>query len=62
MSQVKEVLRRWLHADEGVRRVAIGAGVDRKTAQRYIDAAQVKGTNTSISPVNWHSSSPSTII
>jgi len=42
--------------------VAIGAGVDRKTAQRYIDAAQVKGTNTSISPVNWHSSSPSTII
>jgi len=31
VSQVKEVLRRWLHADEGVRRVAIGAGVDRKT-------------------------------
>jgi transposase len=43
VSQVKEVLRRWLHADEGVRRVAIGAGVDRKTAQRYIDAAQALG-------------------
>ena len=43
VSQVKEVLRRWLHADEGVRRVAMGAGVDRKTAQRYIDAAQALG-------------------
>lgn len=43
VSQVKEVLRRWLHADEGVRRVAIGAGVDRKTAQRYIDAAEALG-------------------
>jgi hypothetical protein len=43
VSQVKEVLRRWLNADEGVRRVAIGAGVDRKTAQRYIDAAEAFG-------------------
>jgi len=45
VSQVKEVLRRWLRADEGVRRVAIGAGVDRKTAQRYIDAAEALGTS-----------------
>ena len=37
--QVKEVLRRWLRNDGGVRTVAAGAGVDRKTAQRYIEAA-----------------------
>jgi hypothetical protein len=37
--QVKEVLRRWLRHDGGVRAVAAGAGVDRKTAQRYIEAA-----------------------
>ena len=41
--QVKEVLRRWLRGDEGLRRVADGAGVDRKTAQRYVDAAQALG-------------------
>ncbi|MHB1510867.1 MAG: transposase [Acidimicrobiales bacterium] len=37
--QVKEVLRRWLRGDGGVRSIASGAGVDRKTARRYIEAA-----------------------
>lgn len=37
------MLRRWLRADEGARRVAIGTGVDRKTAQRYIEAAEALG-------------------
>ncbi|MGH9018837.1 MAG: IS21 family transposase [Acidimicrobiales bacterium] len=38
--QVKEVLRRWLRDDGGgVRSIAGGAGVDRKTARRYIEAA-----------------------
>ncbi len=41
--QVQEVLRRWLRGDAGVRVIAQGAGVDRKTAQRYIDAAQELG-------------------
>lgn len=39
MVQVKEVLRRWLHKDEGLRSIALGAGVDRKTARRYVEAA-----------------------
>lgn len=39
MIQVKEVLRRWLRNDGGLRAVAAGAGVDRKTARRYIGAA-----------------------
>ena len=37
--QVKEVLRRWLREDEGLRSIAAGAGVDRKTARRYVEAA-----------------------
>ncbi|MGH9307298.1 MAG: IS21/IS408/IS1162 family transposase [Acidimicrobiales bacterium] len=37
--QVKEVLRRWLRQDEGLRSMATGAGVDRKTARRYVEAA-----------------------
>jgi len=37
--QVKEVLRRWLRGDEGLRSIAAGAGVDRKTARRYVEAA-----------------------
>jgi transposase len=41
--QVKEVLRRWLRGDQGLRRVAEGAGVDRKTVQRYVDAAEALG-------------------
>jgi hypothetical protein len=32
--QVKEVLRRWLREDEGLRSIAAAAGVDRKTALR----------------------------
>ena len=43
MVQVQEVLRRWLRGDAGVRVIAQGAGVERKTAQRYIDAAQELG-------------------
>jgi transposase len=37
--QVKEVLRRWLRKDEGLRSIAVGAGVDRKTVRRYVVAA-----------------------
>jgi len=37
--QVKEVLRRWLRKDEGLRSIALGASVDRKTARRYVEAA-----------------------
>ena len=40
--QVREVLRRWLHGD-GERPAARGAGVDRKTARRYIAAAVEQG-------------------
>ena len=47
MIQVQEVLRRWLRGDAGVRVIAQGAGVDRKTAQRYIDAAQELGLTRS---------------
>ena len=39
VTQVREVLRRWLRDDEGLRLVAAGAGVDRKTVRRYVDAA-----------------------
>src|ERR1035437_8627890 len=41
--QVKEVLRRWLREDEGLRSIAAGAGVDRKTARRYVEAAMALG-------------------
>jgi transposase len=41
--QVKEVLRRWLRKDEGLRSIALGAGVDRKTARRYVEAAEALG-------------------
>lgn len=37
--QVKEVLRRWLRGDEGLRSIATSAGVDRKTVRRYVEAA-----------------------
>jgi transposase len=40
--QVREVLRRWLRG-EGERPAARGAGVDRKTARRYIAAAVEAG-------------------
>lgn len=41
--QIREVLRRWLRGDEGLRSVALGAGVDRKTARRYVEAAVALG-------------------
>jgi transposase len=37
--QVREVLRRWLANNAGERTIALGAGVDRKTARRYVEAA-----------------------
>lgn len=42
VSEVREVLRAWL-AGKGLRRVAEQAGVDRKTARRYVDAAVQAG-------------------
>ena len=41
--QVKEVLRRWLREGEGLRSIAAGAGVDRKTARRYVEAGVALG-------------------
>ena len=40
--EVREVLRGWLEG-AGLRRVAERAGVDRKTARRYVEAAQAAG-------------------
>jgi transposase len=40
--EIREVLRAWL-AGAGLRRVAEQAGVDRKTARRYVEAAVVAG-------------------
>ncbi len=40
--EVREVLRGWLEG-VGLRKVAERAGVDRKTARRYVQAAQVAG-------------------
>jgi transposase len=40
--EVREVLRGWL-AGAGLRKVAERAGVDRKTARRYVEAAQAAG-------------------
>jgi transposase len=42
VSEIREVLRAWL-AGVGLRRVAAQAGVDRKTARRYVDAAVAAG-------------------
>lgn len=42
MNEVQEVLRCWL-AGEGLRTAAERAGVDRKTARRYVEAAQAAG-------------------
>lgn len=41
--EVREVLRAWLEGDLGLRKVAERAGVDRKTARRYVEAAQAAG-------------------
>ena len=43
MHEVREVLRQWLGSELGLRRIAERAGVDRKTARRYIDAAVAAG-------------------
>ena len=40
--EIREVLRSWL-AGAGLRTVAARAGVDRKTARRYVDAAVAAG-------------------
>lgn len=41
--EVREVLRAWLEGGAGLRKVAERAGVDRKTARRYVEAAQAAG-------------------
>ena len=41
--EVREVLRQWVGSDLGQRPIAERAGVDRKTACRYIDAAVAAG-------------------
>ncbi len=42
VSEIREVLRAWL-SGAGLRRVAEQAGVDRKTARRYVQAAEEAG-------------------
>jgi hypothetical protein len=42
VTEIREVLRAWL-AGAGLRRVAEQAGVDRKTARRYVEAAVAAG-------------------
>jgi transposase len=42
VSEIREVLRAWL-SGSGLRTVAARAGVDRKTARRYVDAAVAAG-------------------
>jgi len=42
VTEIREVLRAWL-AGIGLRRVAEQAGVDRKTARRYVEAAMAAG-------------------
>jgi hypothetical protein len=44
--EVREVLRGWLDG-KGLRTVAERAGVDRKTARRYVEAAQAAGLDRS---------------
>ena len=41
--EVREVLRAWLEGHHGLRKVAERAGVDRKTARRYVQAAEAGG-------------------
>ena len=47
--EVREVLRAWLEGD-GLRTVAARAGVDRKTARRYVEAAQAAGLSRDAGP------------
>jgi len=42
VNEIKEVLRAWL-AGAGLRTAAERAGVDRKTARRYVEAGQAAG-------------------
>lgn len=42
MTEIREVLRAWLAA-VGLRKVAGRAGLDRKTARRYVEAAVAAG-------------------
>src|SRR5258708_26346991 len=42
VTEIREVLRAWL-SGAGLRRVAGQAGVDRKTARRYVEAAVAAG-------------------
>ena len=42
MTEIREVLRAWL-SGAGLRQVAAQAGVDRKTARRYVQAAVEAG-------------------
>jgi transposase len=48
--EVREVLRAWLEGF-GLRMVASRAGVDRKTARRYVAAAEAAGLSRDIGPV-----------
>ena len=41
--EVQEVLRHWLGSELGLRPIAERAGVDRKTARRYVEAAVAAG-------------------
>jgi DNA-binding IclR family transcriptional regulator len=41
--EVREVLRHWLGSELGLRPIAERAGVDRKTARRYVEAAVAAG-------------------
>ena len=47
VTQIREVLRRWLRDEEGLRIIGPAAGVDRKTARRYVDAAVALGLDRS---------------
>lgn len=41
--EIREVLRLWLRDDMGLRPIADNVGCDRKTARRYVEAAQAAG-------------------
>ena len=47
VTQIPQVLRRWIRGDDGLRSIALGAGVDRKTARRYVEAAVALGLDRS---------------
>jgi hypothetical protein len=49
MVELREIVRRW-QAGEGVRAIARGTGMDRKTIAEYLRAAQVVGVRPSGTP------------